>query len=73
MKRMKQLELNFKESGFKTKKEWKEDIDKRLKKQFANEPWLLNGFQTKEEWDKAKAFDRAFRHYEQSNKGVKNV
>ena len=36
-------------------------------------PWEEHGFKTKQEWDKAKAFDRAFRHYEQSNKGVKNV
>ena len=34
--------------------------------------WEKHGFKTRAEWLKAKAFDRAFKHFEQSNqRGIK--
>lgn len=52
----KQLELNFNE---------KSETLKKLEKEIPD--FKKHGFQTREEWNKAKAYDRAWRHMEQHN------
>tara|TARA_R100000734_G_C3303391_1_gene93916 strand:- start:805 stop:1008 length:204 start_codon:yes stop_codon:yes gene_type:complete len=52
----KQLELNFNE---------KSETLKKLEKEIPD--FKRNGFQTREEYLKAKSWDRAFRHFEQTN------
>ena len=56
----KQLELDFNE---------KSETLKKLEKEIPD--FKRNGFQMREEFLKAKSWDRAFRHYEQNNRGQK--
>jgi|TARA_B100000085_G_scaffold141432_1_gene128735 molybdopterin synthase catalytic subunit len=64
---VKQLELEFKPDS---------EIIRKLKKEIPD--FKKHGFQSDEEWKKAKAHDRAWRHMEQMNKiqmkkGLKDV
>tara|TARA_E500000178_G_scaffold324788_1_gene351507 strand:+ start:78 stop:254 length:177 start_codon:yes stop_codon:yes gene_type:complete len=56
----KQLELDF---------DPKSETVKKIEKDVPD--FKRNGFQTREEFLKAKSWDRAFRHFEQSNRGQK--
>lgn len=56
----KQLEINF---------DPKSELLERIEKEIPD--FKKNGFQTEEEWKKAKEYDRAYRHMKQLERGRK--
>ena len=56
----KQLEINF---------DQKSELLERIEKEIPD--FKKNGFQTEEEWKKAKEYDRAYRHMKQLERGRK--
>lgn len=59
---MKQLEFKF---------EMMSETLKKIEKEIPD--FKKHGFQTREEWNKAKGFDRAFKHMEQMQGGNKKA